>query len=109
VRGISNVADTGATRRADLVVGDVGVIWCERHDAVTVSFLELTEGSGPLDADLTVGFRRQAPRALSDTDPLPYSTYTLSDFFTNIHLCRILLSKMTPAEKYCHFWPGGSA
>jgi hypothetical protein len=32
-----------------------------------------------------------------------------ADFFTNIHLCRILLSKMTPAEKYCHFWPGGSA
>jgi hypothetical protein len=31
------------------------------------------------------------------------------DFFTNIHLCSILLSKMTPAEKYCHFWPGGSA
>jgi hypothetical protein len=32
-----------------------------------------------------------------------------SDFFTNIHLCPIKLSKMTPAKFYCHFWPGGSA
>jgi hypothetical protein len=29
------------------------------------------------------------------------------DFFTNIDLCRIVLSKMIPAENYCHFWPGG--
>jgi hypothetical protein len=32
---------------------------------------------------------------------------SIFDFFTNIDLCRILLSKMIPAENYCHFWPGG--
>jgi hypothetical protein len=57
----------------------------------------------------TVLLRQLGSNVASGRTAFVVRRYRQLDFFTNIHLCQILLSKMTPVEKYCHFWPGGSA
>jgi hypothetical protein len=75
-----------------------GYLQCVRHDGKT----RLESGASTL-----AGYARA--RFFLGPSEEDEGLVQFRDFFTNIHLCRILLSKMTPAEKYCHFWPGGSA